>query len=292
MTTCRLWVFLLSIATLATPLAAQFYFPDSKVYATPDQVGLKYEQVTFTSKDGTKLSGWFVPATKAPLGTVVHFHGNAQNMTAHFSFVSWLPKFGFNVFVFDYRGYGASEGTLDRVGIHEDSIAALTYIKSRTDIQQDRILVFGQSLGGANAIAALATSDFEGIRGIVTESAFYSYKDVAKDKAPEALVDIVVSDDYSPGPLIERLAPIPLLIIHGTSDTVVPYSHGQRLFRAAGNPKTFWTVKGGQHTSAFTTFGRTYRPRLVEFFKACLGGPMTARPATKPATTRSAPSDE
>jgi cephalosporin-C deacetylase-like acetyl esterase len=77
-----------------------FYYPDSRVYSTPAGAGLPYQDVWFTSRDGTKLHGWFIPAaSQGPaLGTVVHFHGNAQNMTAHVSFVSWLPAEGFNVF--------------------------------------------------------------------------------------------------------------------------------------------------------------------------------------------------
>jgi fermentation-respiration switch protein FrsA (DUF1100 family) len=84
-----------------------FYYPDSRVYSTPAGAGQPFQDVWFTSRDGTKLHGWFIPATSQgpALGTVVHFHGNAQNMTAHYAFVSWLPAEGFNVFVFDYRGY-------------------------------------------------------------------------------------------------------------------------------------------------------------------------------------------
>lgn len=84
-----------------------FYYPTAQVYQTPNQIGLPHEVVTFQSADGTKLSGWFIPAVGKPLGTVIHFHGNAQNMTAHFSFVDWLPGSGFNLFVFDYRGHGS-----------------------------------------------------------------------------------------------------------------------------------------------------------------------------------------
>jgi fermentation-respiration switch protein FrsA (DUF1100 family) len=248
----------------------QFYHPDHQVYTTPDKQGLNYETVTFTSRDGTKLSGWFVPATRPAIGTVIHFHGNAQNMSAHFSFVAWLPQEGFNVFVFDYRGYGQSEGSAKRKGIHEDSIAALKYIKSRKDIAQDRLLVFGQSLGGANAIDAVTSAKLNGIRGVAIDSAFYSYRSVAKDKAPGFLVDVFIGDDYSPGPVIAKISPIPLLIMHGTADAVVPYTHGKNLFAAAKEPKSLWTIDGAGHTEAIGRFGATYRPKLVEFFTSCL----------------------
>src|SRR5512145_1917489 len=134
-------------------VGGMFYYPDQEVYDTPDRHGLKYEDVTFPSRDGTSLSGWFIPAVGPPKGTVVHFHGNAQNMTSHFGFVSWLPSRGFNLFVFDYRGYGKSAGRPERQGIYEDSLAALDYIATRPGIDHDRLVVLGQSLGGANAIA-------------------------------------------------------------------------------------------------------------------------------------------
>ncbi len=82
-----------------------FYYPDQEVHDLPARHGLKFEEVTFSSRDGTRLSGWFIPAVGTPQGTVIHFHGNAQNMTSHFGFVSWLPQAGFNLFVFDYRNH-------------------------------------------------------------------------------------------------------------------------------------------------------------------------------------------
>lgn len=112
------------------------YYPTPNEYGNPSVAGLRYEKVTFASKDGTPLSGWFIPAIGKAKGTVIHFHGNAQNMTAHFSFVAWLPREGFNVFVFDYRGYGTSPGTPSRQGVYEDSCAALQYLRSRPDIDK------------------------------------------------------------------------------------------------------------------------------------------------------------
>ena len=138
-----LFCLVLSLAMLCRRCVGQmFYYPDNKVYGTPAEHGLKFEEVTFHSKDGTKLSGWFVPAKGDPKGTVIHFHGNAQNMTAHFDFVSWLPSEGFNLFVFDYRGYGKSAGKPNRKGVYEDSLAAVDYVRSRQGVDKNRILIF------------------------------------------------------------------------------------------------------------------------------------------------------
>ena len=248
-----------------------FYQPDHKEYTTPAKDGYTYEKVQFKSADGTRLSGWFIPAKeqKKALGSVIHFHGNAQNMSAHYSFVSWLPACNFNLFVFDYRGYGKSEGEVTREGVFEDSIAAVRYIKTRTDIDQHKIILFGQSLGGANALAVAGTQHFEGIAGIVTESAFSTYKSVATDHAgwltPFSL--LLIGNDYSPKKAVGNIAPIPLVLIHGTQDQVVEYKHAEKLYHAAAEPKALWTIQGGRHTEALGRFKAQMGPRLLQQFK-------------------------
>ncbi len=256
-----------------------FYQPTRDVYQTPARYGMKFEDVTFHSKDGTKLHGWFVPAAGDAIATVIHFHGNAQNMSAHFSFVKWLPAEGFNVFCFDYRGYGKSEGRPGRQGIYEDSVAAIEYVKSRTDVDQARLLVLGQSLGGANAIAAVGENDFDGIRAVVSECTFYSYRSIARDKI--GLIPIVsllkwplsfvlVTNGHSPGDAIDRISPTPLMLIHGTADRVVPYHHGLKLKDKAREPKRFVTITDGRHTQAFTESCPQGRRELLKYFKAVL----------------------
>jgi fermentation-respiration switch protein FrsA (DUF1100 family) len=249
-----------------------FYYPNKKVYRTPAGEGLEYEEVRFSSSDGTKLSGWFVPAVATPAaGTVIHFHGNAQNMTAHYSFVSWVPHNGFNLFVFDYRGYGASEGRPEREGIIQDSAAAIRYVQGRDDVDRDKIIVLGQSLGGANAIAAVGGNKFDGIVGVVIDSAFSSYEDVCKDHVwPlfKPLVGWLIGDACNPIDYVDKIAPTPLVIIHGTADSVVPYYHGSLLHARAKEPKELWTVDSGRHTDALTRHEAEMIQRLLKRFRA------------------------
>jgi fermentation-respiration switch protein FrsA (DUF1100 family) len=255
-----------------------FYYPDNVVYSVPTKYGLEYEDVFFSSKDGTVLHGWFIPAKSDPVGTVIHFHGNAQNLTAHFEFVKWLPQEGFNLFVFDYRGYGQSKGKPSRRGIYEDSVAAIEYVKSRSDIDRERLFVLGQSLGGANAISAVAGNHFDGIRGVVIESSFCSYRRIARDVLDETSVSflqapissLMVSNSYDPEDVVADISPIPIVFIHGTDDDVVPCYHSKRLYEKAGEQKELWIIEGGRHTEAFTRFGTEYRQRVVDFYKSCL----------------------
>ncbi len=265
------WAVLLlgvAMASLAG-LDSVFYAPDHRVYSTPAQDGYAFEEVSFDSADGTRLSGWFVPATGKAKGTVVHFHGNAQNMTAHYSFVSWLPANGYNLFVFDYRGYGKSEGKPDRQGVYEDSLAAMEYIKSRSDIDQNRLIVFGQSIGGANALVVMGSNHFEGVVGVVSESAFSTYKSVACDHTSllKPLAFLLIGNKLSPKLVVADIAPVPLLIIHGTKDPVAPYDHAKTLYRQAKEPKQLWTIEGGGHTCALGDGLEQFAPRLLELFQ-------------------------
>jgi fermentation-respiration switch protein FrsA (DUF1100 family) len=202
-------------------------------------------------------------------GTVVHFHGNAQNMSAHWQFMAWLPQRGFNVFVFDYRGYGASQGSPEPKGVFEDSNSALNYVRSRKDVDPERLFVFGQSLGGTNAIAAVGSGNRSGVKAIAIEATFYSYSAIASDKiyGTGSLVD----DTYSADRYIGDLTPIPLLLLHGTADPVIPYGHSTRLFEKAREPKAMITIEGGGHTEALTPrFGVKYQEALLDFFDASL----------------------
>ena len=260
----------LSISSIAhAGLDDLFYHPDNKVYATPKNDGYAFEEVVFASRDKTELSGWFIPAKGKALGTVIHFHGNAQNMSAHYSYVSWLPASGFNLFVFDYRGYGKSKGKLSRKGVYEDSVAAVEYIQSRADIDPSKIILFGQSLGGANAMAVAGENRFKGIVGVVSESAFSSYKSVATEHAGlfKPLAPLVIGNKFSPKKSVKKISPIPLLIIHGTRDPVVAYKHAGKLFKEAKAPKELWTIQGGQHTEALGKYRKEYAPRLHALFK-------------------------
>ncbi|MBD9662554.1 alpha/beta hydrolase [Variovorax sp. VRV01] len=253
---------------------SMFYYPDRVRYETPDALGLRYEAVQFASADGTRLTGWFLPAAgrsnpKEAKGTVVHFHGNAQNMSTHWRFVAWLPKQDFNVFVFDYRGYGESAGKPEPKGVFEDSSAALGHVRSRGDVDPERLLVFGQSLGGANAIAVLGSGNRAGVKAAAIESTFYSYSSIANEKLPGA--GLLVGDDYAASKYVAAVAPIPLLLIHGTVDRIIPDSHSRRLLEAAREPRRLLEVPGAGHLEPMTErFGATCQQALVEFFDASL----------------------
>ena len=258
---------------LLSGCAGLFFYPEKELIRTPDQIGLDYEDVRFASIDGTQLHGWFLPAQIDVKGTIIFYHGNAENISTHIGAVYWLPPEGYNVFLFDYRGYGRSGGKTNIDGVHLDARAALQYLHDRTDIDPARLVVFGQSLGGSIGLYTAATSGIQ-LAAVVVESPFSSYRKILREKLKAFIftwpfqwpLSYTVTDRYSPLAVISELK-APLLIIHGDADTIVPVNHAQDLYQAATGDKTLWIVKGGGHTSAFTQYRQEYRPRLLLYLE-------------------------
>lgn len=254
-----------------------FFIPYRAHVQTPKQLGLAYEDVYFQVGDGTLLHAWFLPAESKALGTILFLHGNAENISTHIMSVRWLPARGFNVFLLDYRGYGASSGAASLSGVQDDMNAALRTLLTRNDVNPDRVVVFGQSLGGAIAVYNVAHSPYRRhIRALVVESGFASYRQITREKLAgfwltwplQWPLSWTVSDEYSPSAAVAGVSPIPLLIIHGDRDPIVPSHHGQRLYDLAREPKQLWVIPGGGHIQAFQN--QIYRDRFVAYLTEVL----------------------
>ena len=178
----RTW-FMLAIVILLSGCTGVFFQPHHIQVRTPDNLGLNYEDVYFESSDGVRLHGWFLPAQAPAQGTIFFLHGNAENISTHIGAVYWLPRQHFNVFLFDYRCYGLSEGTPSLPGALDDVESAFKQLLARKDIDPKRIVIFGQSLGGSLATYFTATTSHRSnIRALVIESTFSSYRDIAREK--------------------------------------------------------------------------------------------------------------
>ncbi len=278
---------LLLIAFLPGCVNRLFYHPNSIEYRAPEAFGAPVRDVFFESADGTKLHGWFASATTSNvLGTVVHFHGNAQNLTAHSTFVEWLPTNGFHVFMFDYRGYGKSEGSPSRRGLFEDGVAALRFVRTLPEVDTNRIVILGQSLGGATALAVAGRHPELAGQAIVIDSAFYSYRRIVRDKI--ALIPILsllrvplswvlITDAYTPSATLGAIAPTPILYIHGTRDLVIPFHHAEWFRDNTPGPHDLLVIENGRHISAFHTQRAEAVPIVLSFLTNALNG-VTAVP--------------
>jgi uncharacterized protein len=242
-----------------------FYFPTNDEPATPKKYGLKYENVTFSSTDGAKLHGWFLPVTKSqPVkGTIIFSHGNSGALGYHLPLVDWLPKAGYQVFMYDYRGFGTSTGSPSRQGLIEDVEAAFSYIQQRNDAKNTALISFSHSLGGAKSIVALSRNKVTNLKAVITDAAFASYEEMAV-KIAGRFGKEMVSDEYAPKDYVSKIN-VPLLIMHGTADEVVPFSQGQELFAAAKGNKTLLAIKSGSHGDSLARNDGEYRKRMLDW---------------------------
>ena len=252
-----------------------FFQPQLGLRGNPDVYNVQYEDVTFAAADGTRLSGRFLPGWGKVTGTVIFLHGNAGNIDGHLSKIYWLPEHGFNVFLFDYRGFGRSDGRPNLPGLVSDINAAIQYVLKRPDVQPDRIVIYGQSLGGALAVYVAATSVHrDHLCAVITDSAFASYRQIAREKLAQNFLfwavqypaSYTVNDDYSPIDVIQNISPTPVLVIHGGQDWLVPPHHGQQLYDKARDPKEFWMVDDAGH--ARLLYWTQWQDQFVEYLRS------------------------
>ena len=238
------------------------YRPDSRLEATPERVGLAYEEVRLTAGDGVKLHGWYVPADPER-GVALFCHGNAGNISGRLDTLRIFHSLGLSTLIFDYRGYGESEGSPSEEGTRLDALAAWERLTGERGIPPERIVLWGRSLGGAVAARlALETRP----AALVLEAAFTSIPDVGAERYPFLPVRLLSRYEYA----TERYAaeaPCPVLVIHSPEDSVVPYSFGRRLYEAAPAPKRFLEIFG-RHGDGYVTAEKVY----VEGVEAFLAG--------------------
>jgi uncharacterized protein len=208
-----------------------------------DTINFDYtiESVIFKSSSGNNLNGWLIkPKNITPTITLLHFHGNAGFILSQYQAITPLLKYGFQAFVFDYSGFGFSEGKATRNNVLPDGNSALSYIKSREDVKNTKLVIYGQSLGGHLA-AVVAQQRQADINALVIEGAFSSHRDIAAETAG-IFGRILVSEKYSAFKSIQEYKK-PVLIIHSTEDEVIPFEMGQKLFEHANSPKEFYEIK-------------------------------------------------
>jgi len=206
----------------------------------PAKLSYTVKNALFENSAGNPLNGWIISPTENFNGTSVLFlHGNAGNIVTHFTGVLPLVKQGFEVFLFDYSGFGFSEGKATRNNVLLDANAALTYLIQQKNPNSKKLIIYGQSLGGHLATKVAAENENK-IDGLVVEGAFSSHKDIAAETAG-IFGRIFVAEKYSGLKSIKEFNK-PVLVIHSTEDQVIPFELGEKLFAAANEPKEFYKI--------------------------------------------------
>ncbi len=239
--------------------ARLLYHPTSKIDATPEQIGLAFDDVSLKTDDGLEISAWFVPAENAK-GVIIFCHGNAGNISHRLDTLRIYHNLGFSVLLFDYRGYGRSEGKPSEAGTYSDARAAWDYLVKKRNVEPGRITIAGRSLGAA--IAAQLASETQP-RALILESAFTSVPDMAAKLYPFLPVRWLSRFSYNTLAIIAQIE-CPVLVIHSKDDDLVPFAHGEELFDAARPPKDFLEIRG-DHNGGYVFSGGLYTSGLRAF---------------------------
>lgn len=249
-----------------------FYYPDRKLYLDPEKLGWDYEMMQFQSDNGKKLLGLLFKTKQQPKGIVVHFHGNFANVSNHFIASHFLVDYGFDVLIFDYEGYGDSEGKPSPKKTIQDGLGAIKFAESLNRNPKGGVFIFGQSLGGAVAIPVMALRPE--VKAAVIESSFPSYRTIARDVLKRSWITWVLYPiypfflpiKYDPVRYLDKIPPRPIFFIHGDKDNVVPDKMSKILFEKAKEPKQIWIVPGAVHIGARNKAGKEYEQRVADFF--------------------------
>lgn len=259
---------------LLTSCSSLMYYPQKQQIYDPARFNLEPEEVYFNNKAGQKLHGWWFQAkSKSPKGTWVFFHGNAENLTSHFASLSWLPDSGYNYFIFDYPGYGQSEGNPDPYHNVISGNAALEWVHQNKDTTP--VIVYGQSMGGIIAMQSVVEMKNKiPVQIVIADGSFSSFQRIARKKLSQhaltwllqPFVYILLSDRWAPD--VDKISPIPLLVIHGEKDKVIEIEHGKRIFKDAKEPKSFLSFQDGAHGDLFWVSNKAHRKTVLDQIEA------------------------
>ncbi len=237
---------------------AMVFFPARDLSENPDDWGLQYDDVFIKTADGVTINGWFIPEKNSDKA-LLFLHGNGGNISHRKESVEIFNRLGLNVFIIDYRGYGISEGSPDEKGLYLDAQIAWDYLIKK-GFDKTKIIIFGRSLGGAIAIN-LASKVKPG--ALIIESTFSSARDMGQSIFPLLSRVLIFRYSFNSGELIKKINS-PLLVIHSPDDEIIPFKLGKKVFDAANEPKSFFSLQG-DHNNGFIISQPDYEKRLAEF---------------------------
>lgn len=257
---------LMIVSLFLTSCTSLIYYPDKYLHGHPDHFDTKFDAFFIESLDKTKLSVWKLHSKEKAKNVVAFFHGNAQNITSHFANLVWMSQYNTDVYIFDYRGYGLSEGEPNPKGVSEDGLAFLNYVEEMYKKgDYEKFIVYGQSLGGSVALKSI--EDFkqkDDISLLVLDSSFRSPREVARDKTFWPL-SLIIPESYTASPELTFVT-MPVLSIHSKKDPVISYKLGEKLYLDLKNSKhkEMWTLTEEGHGDVFFQKTQDYRKAFID----------------------------
>lgn len=241
---------------------SMLYYPIREIEQTPKDRGIAYDDVSLVTEDGVTISGWYIPA-KEEKGILLFCHGNAGNISHRMDSIKIFHDLGLTVFIFDYRGYGKSEGKPSEEGTYLDAEAAWNFLTIHRRVPPEKIIIFGRSLGSAVA-TEIALRKNPG--ALIIESGFTSVPDLGKKYYPWLPVRLISRYRYT---TVDKVGAIqcPKMIIHSPDDEIIPFEQGRRVFERAAPPKSFLAITGG-HNEGFLVSGSLYHKGLKDFLSS------------------------
>ena len=237
------------------------FLPVRGLEATPAALGLPYEDLYPVTRDGVRLHGWFIPADPAaararqggPLA-LLHFHGNAENIASLLPLAALTRAAGHHLFLVDYRGYGTSAGAPSENGLYIDGEAALAALRARPDVGPDSIVPWGRSIG--STVAVRLAADRAGVAGLILESPFTSARDLLREGGHPLLAALsrFASYRFDQTEALRRIG-VPVLVIHGTRDEVIPFRIGQAVRDLVPGRAELFPIDGGGHNDLLPLHG-------------------------------------
>jgi pimeloyl-ACP methyl ester carboxylesterase len=237
------------------------FYPMSRLQQTPSDWGFEYDDVAFETEDGVKLHGWFIPNVQSDTA-LLFFHGNAGNISHRRDSIEIFHRQGLNVFIFDYRGYGQSQGKPNERGLYHDADAAWRYLTGEKHFAPENIIIFGRSLGGS--VAAKLAADVPA-RGLILESTLSSAKEFARSVFRILSRLVVIRYDFN---TVESLQQVnyPVLVLHSPDDEIMPFHLGKKVYESANPPKQFVPMRG-DHNSGFYLSQPEYEQALAAWLR-------------------------
>lgn len=253
-------------------IASFIFFPSREFDFKPGDLGLEHEEVSLVTEDGVKLHGWWLPSTttaslpsKEARFTMLFFHGNAGNISHRLSEARGWVKRGVSILLFDYRGYGKSEGSIRQErDLYLDAKAAFGWLEKEKRRNSSDIILYGESVGAVPAVQLAAENRF---KTVILEAPFTSLREMAKIHYGLAPGFLLKDFEMPNAQRIQKLKS-PVFILHGAADEIVPLSMGRELFGLAPKPKEFFEVPGAGHNDLSLTAGETFYERPLGFVAA------------------------